>query len=67
MATDTKVKNPLLLVGTKSQITAAGMGENDFGVATDVEFYTAAEVDERIAATVGDISAALDAINGEVL
>lgn len=49
MASDTKVKNPLLLVGTKSQITAAGMGENDFGIATDVEFYTANEVDDKLA------------------
>ena len=48
MATDTLVKNPLLIVGTKEQIEATTFGENDFAIATDVEFYTSPEIDEKL-------------------
>lgn len=46
---DTFIKRPVLYKGTKAQIESATMGENDFAVATDVSFYTAEEVDEKIA------------------
>lgn len=45
---DTFVKNPVLLVGEKDEVVAQ-MGENDLGVATDVEFYTKQEVDDLVA------------------
>ena len=48
MATDTLVKNPLLVIGTKEQIEATTFGENDFAIATDVEFYTSPEIDEKL-------------------
>lgn len=50
---DTFVKNPVLYKGTKAQIESATMGENDFAVATDVEFYTKEEVDSLIAGAGG--------------
>ena len=46
--TDVFVKNPVLLVGEKDKVVAQ-MGENDLGVATDVEFYTKQEVDDLVA------------------
>lgn len=46
---DTFIKRPVLYKGTKAQIESATMGENDFAVATDVEFYTKEEVDSLIA------------------
>ena len=46
---DTFIKRPVLYKGTKAQIESATMGENDFAVATDVEFYTKEEVDSAIA------------------
>lgn len=50
--TDVFVKNPVLLVGEKDKVVAQ-MGENDFGVATDVEFYTKQEVDDLVAQSGG--------------
>ena len=44
---DTFVKNPVLLVGEKDKVVAQ-MGENDLGVATDVEFYTKKQIDELL-------------------
>ena len=51
---DTKVKNPVVIVGTKAQVESTTMGENDFAIATDQEFYTKAEVDELLSS--GDAS-----------
>lgn len=42
---DTLVKKPVLFVGTKEQINATTMGEDDFAIVTDEEFYTKAETD----------------------
>jgi hypothetical protein len=44
---DTLVKNPKLIVGTQAQVEAE-MGANDIGFATDVEFYTAKQIDELL-------------------
>lgn len=44
---DTFVKNPMVVVGTKNQVVAE-MGANDFGIATDVSFYTAEETDAKL-------------------
>lgn len=44
---DTLVKKPKLIVGTQSQVEAE-MGANDIGFATDVEFYTAKQIDELL-------------------
>jgi hypothetical protein len=44
---DTLVKNPKLIVGTQAQVSAE-MGQNDIGFATDIEFYTKAEVDDQL-------------------
>lgn len=45
---DTFVKKPMVVVGTKDQVVAE-MGVNDFGIATDVSFYTAQEIDVKLA------------------
>lgn len=45
---DTLVKKPVLFVGTKEQINAATMGENDFALVTDEEFYTSKQIDELL-------------------
>ena len=42
---DTLVKNPKLIVGTQAQVEAE-MDTNDIGFATDIEFYTAKQIDE---------------------
>lgn len=52
---DTFIKRPVLYKGTKAQIESATMGENDFAVATDVEFYTKEEVDSLIAGAGGGL------------
>lgn len=44
---DTLVKNPKLIVGTQAQVEAE-MGANDIGFATDIEFYTAKQIDELL-------------------
>lgn len=44
---DTLVKNPKLIVGTQAQVESE-MGANDIGFATDVEFYTAKQIDELL-------------------
>ena len=44
---DTLVKNPKLIVGTQSQVEAE-MGIDDIGFATDIEFYTARQIDELL-------------------
>lgn len=44
---DTLVKKPKLIVGTQSQVEAE-MGANDIGFATDIEFYTAKQIDELL-------------------
>lgn len=41
---DTLVKKPVVIVGTKAQVESTTMGENDFAIATDVEFYNKEEV-----------------------
>lgn len=45
---DTFIKRPVLYKGTKAQIESATMGENDFAVATDVEFYTKEEINSLL-------------------
>ncbi|MFQ6744812.1 MAG: phage tail protein [Alphaproteobacteria bacterium] len=47
---DIKVKNPVVIVGTKAQVESTTMGENDFGIATDVEFYNKEETDALLSA-----------------
>lgn len=45
---DTFIKRPVLYKGTKARVESTAMGENDFAVATDVKFYTAEEVDDKV-------------------
>lgn len=56
---DTKVKNPVVIVGTKAQVQSTTMGENDFAIATDVEFYDKAETNALLSgyATKTDLNA----------
>ena len=67
MSTDTKLKTPVLIVGTKAQVDATTIGDNDLVATTDEMFYTAAETDAKIADTVGEVAAELDALNGEMV
>lgn len=53
---DIKVKNPVVIVGTKARVESTTMGENDFAIATDVEFYNKEETD----ALLSEISEALN-------
>lgn len=48
MATDTFLKNPVLIVGTKQEVSATTIQENDLVVVTDERFYTAEEVDDIV-------------------
>lgn len=56
---DTLVKKPVVIVGTKAQVESTTMGENDFAIATDVEFYNKAETDTLLGgyATKTDLNA----------
>ena len=65
MSTDTKLKTPVLIVGTKEQVDAATIGDNDLVATTDETYYNAAETDAKIADTVGEVATELDALNGE--
>ena len=59
MAEDTKLKTPVLIVGTKAQVDATTIGDNDLVAVTDEVFYTAAETDAKIAQAIGTIETAL--------
>lgn len=60
MATDTFLKNPVLIVGTKQEVAAATIQENDLVAVTDERFYTAEEVDDIVSSTEQDIRNAIN-------
>lgn len=67
---DTKIKVPVVIVGTKAQIEAATIGENDFAIATDQEFYTKEDVDSllgEVQQEVGKLTADVSAVEEDVV
>lgn len=66
MATDTFLKNPVLIVGTKQEVSAATIQENDLVAVTDERFYTAEEVDDIVSSTEQDIRDDMNASDSEL-
>lgn len=63
MAEEIKIKTPVLIIGTKAQVDATTIGDNDLVGVTDEVFYTATETDAKIDKVTGDIADALEQIN----
>lgn len=65
MAEEIKLKTPVFIVGTMAEVAAIEVGDNDLVATTDELYYNADETDAKIADTVGEVAAELDALNGE--
>lgn len=62
---DTFVKNPKVIYGPKDSVIAE-MSENDFGIASDVEFYTKQEIDEASYITRNEYNDGASEFNSEL-